>query len=454
MGKAWAHGLVPYVDIFEQKGPLLYFIFMLGYCLSPHSFHGIFVFEVISFTVCLYYCAKIIELYLSRKYSYYLLPLFSSILTSSIFFVHGGSAEELCLPMLMITLFHLLTYFKEGTFKNHYLVLFINGFFAGMVAMMKFTLLGFWGAFMISIFCSMIYQKKIKEAIFSCFAFLAGMFIPIVLFAIYFVMVHGFMEFIETYILFNITNYAEKVALLERFKKIWKAFYGHFSHSFILFNLIDIGLIYFLLSKKLLKSNSVKAALLSYFVLGCLGVYWGYKDFPYYFLIIVPFILFGLISLFYQCIQLEKMNLRKQICCFILIIIISGLQLLHSNNLYYMKNKKEDLVQYRFAQIINQKDDATLLNYGFLDGGFYFASDILPSTKYFMALNANVPSMYETLTEDIRTKKYDFIVIRSYASFDPTSELILEHYNLVTSQKEVLEEIEFTYSLYEKKEDI
>lgn len=29
MGKGWAHGLVPYKDLFEQKGPALYFIFNL-----------------------------------------------------------------------------------------------------------------------------------------------------------------------------------------------------------------------------------------------------------------------------------------------------------------------------------------------------------------------------------------------------------------------------------------
>lgn len=37
------------------------------------------------------------------------------------------------------------------------------------------------------------------------------------------------------------------------------------------------------------------------------------------------------------------------------------------NNTYMLRYDKSDLPQYRFAEIIVQKEDATLLNYGFLD---------------------------------------------------------------------------------------
>jgi len=46
--------------------------------------------------------------------------------------------------------------------------------------------------------------------------------------------------------------------------------------------------------------------------------------------------------------------------------------------------KKEDLVQFKYASIINQKKDATLLNYGTLDGGFYSAADIVPNIRFFI----------------------------------------------------------------------
>ena len=47
VGSGWANGLIPYKDLFEQKGPLLYLIFMIGYLMSPYKFIGVFGIEVI-----------------------------------------------------------------------------------------------------------------------------------------------------------------------------------------------------------------------------------------------------------------------------------------------------------------------------------------------------------------------------------------------------------------------
>ncbi len=41
-GRAWASGLVPYVDFSDSKGPLLWAIYAIGYLLSPHDYGGVF----------------------------------------------------------------------------------------------------------------------------------------------------------------------------------------------------------------------------------------------------------------------------------------------------------------------------------------------------------------------------------------------------------------------------
>ena len=51
MGKGMVNGLVPYKDLFEQKGPLLYLIYGIGYLLSNKTLHGIFILEVISLSL-------------------------------------------------------------------------------------------------------------------------------------------------------------------------------------------------------------------------------------------------------------------------------------------------------------------------------------------------------------------------------------------------------------------
>ena len=54
----------------------------------------------------------------------------------------------------------------------------------------------------------------------------------------------------------------------------------------------------------------------------------------------------------------------------------------NSRNTYCTAYIKEGLPQYQFAQIIRETPGASLLNYGFLDGGFYMAADVLPTTRY------------------------------------------------------------------------
>lgn len=58
VGKGMMNGVVPYKDIFEQKGILLYLIYGIGYLISHKTFHGVFIIEVIFFAIFLYYTIK------------------------------------------------------------------------------------------------------------------------------------------------------------------------------------------------------------------------------------------------------------------------------------------------------------------------------------------------------------------------------------------------------------
>lgn len=55
MGKGMFNGKVPYKDLFEQKGPLLYLIYGIGYLISHDTFLGVYLLEVISYTIFGYF---------------------------------------------------------------------------------------------------------------------------------------------------------------------------------------------------------------------------------------------------------------------------------------------------------------------------------------------------------------------------------------------------------------
>ena len=95
LGRGILHGLVPYRDLYEQKGPLLYFIYALVALLSEKSFIGAWIIELATASVFAVYSWKIIKLFTNpAKNMLVLMPLFLAITYSNGMFNFGGNAEE------------------------------------------------------------------------------------------------------------------------------------------------------------------------------------------------------------------------------------------------------------------------------------------------------------------------------------------------------------------------
>lgn len=123
-----------------------------------------------------------------------------------------------------------------------------------------------------------------------------------------------------------------------------------------------------------------------------------------------------------------------------------------SSNFNFRKVKKEDLVQYQFAEIINQKPNATLLNYGFLDGGFYTVTGITPTVKYFHKPNISYES-YPIIVDEqnryIRESLIDFVVIRVVKEED-SLEIPYLYENYKKLETTFVEGVNCYYMLFEK----
>lgn len=50
-GKCLAHGYVPYIDFIDTKGPFLFFIYMVGYLITPDSTFGVYVLSSLAMAV-------------------------------------------------------------------------------------------------------------------------------------------------------------------------------------------------------------------------------------------------------------------------------------------------------------------------------------------------------------------------------------------------------------------
>src|SRR6185312_6515334 len=66
IGWAMKRGLMPYRDIWDHKGPLLYYLQYAGFSLSPNSTIGIGVLELIAFSIGFFLLYRVIASFASR----------------------------------------------------------------------------------------------------------------------------------------------------------------------------------------------------------------------------------------------------------------------------------------------------------------------------------------------------------------------------------------------------
>lgn len=455
MGKGMMNGLVPYKDLFEQKGPILYFIYGIGYLLDNDGFTGIYILEVLSSTILCYCLYKLSKLMICPLYSFFATLLTFVVISSSTSFVQGGSAEEFVLPLIAFSLYSFFLLIQEE--NNKYI--FLNGLVAGIVTLIKFNLLGFWFAWMAVYFFYLVSKRKYKYSIQACLVFLSGMIIPILIFAIYFMINGALLDFINSYFLFNVTAYTTEISLAERITNTFSAFFMQLNYNLdvkVSTIISFLSLFYFVYCKRTWEV----IFLVFSFLLLIFGIYFGGLPFIYYYLCFTPYIIFGCIVLFKMYSSLKEGFFSKITVDYLVFLVVACFMVYNmqdSPNLEYSNVKKSDLAQFEFKEIIDQEEDKTLLNYDNLDGGFYTSCNIVPNVKYFMRQNVDYeryPEIIDSQNQYITEGKTNFVIIREYfGNFGYRNQLddLNKNYELVDVVEQEYEHMDFVYYLYQRK---
>ena len=106
VGRGITKGLVPYRDLYEQKGPLLYFIYALAALVSQKSFTGAWIIECIAASVFAVFSWKTVKLFTRpSRFTIALVPVLLGITYTLKLFNFGGNAEELCFPLLSVAFY-------------------------------------------------------------------------------------------------------------------------------------------------------------------------------------------------------------------------------------------------------------------------------------------------------------------------------------------------------------
>jgi len=425
VGKGIVRGLVPYRDLAEQKGPLVYFLHALAFLIDGQSMLGVFLFEIISSTVTLYFIYKIARLYVSERQAMLLLPLWALCVYSSVSFFKGDSVEEFCLPILTVGLYHLLKYSAREMPARWVL---LAGVMAGCVLWMKFTLLGFWLAWLILALWRPLRAGEVGR----CFArlgwFLLGMLIATAPWLVYFG-IHGAVgDWLHTYLWVNIFVYTDTGFLNI---PVLNPILGTVMNAAInpIATVLTIMGIRFLLRWPRAEGRYDVIITLALLLL---GMYIGGNRFPYYHLLTMPYVIFGLTALaaigerhgLLKRVEDNARAFRRALATLIAsaVLLTAGLSFNTTQMRFFID--EEQLPQRRFARIMNEMQSPTLLHYGTLDSGFYYAADILPVNRFFCALNMDYehfPRMMDEQNEMVREGRVDFIVVELALGADPNA---------------------------------
>lgn len=412
VGKSALDGKVVYKDIFEHKGPFIYLLHTLASIISYDSFLGIYFFEIISCFLFLLLSYKIICLF-SDKGSLYLIPILSCVVYTSSSFVSGDSAEEFCLPLITYA-FYLgiksLVYSKDISPFESLMI----GVTSGIVLWCKFTMLGFYLGFIIVPSIIYIKEGRLPSLIRTFLFILIGVILSTIPFFIYFGLNNAISELLDVYFVKNITIYGNIPSSNPFFQILSNYIYGlieFVSNEKIGAILILIGLVWFTSQA----SKYISSYTILCFIFSTIFLYIGGTPYIYYKFILSSFMIFAFI-LFNNCVK--KTDKQNYIRFVSLPICVAGCFLL-SKNVDYMKYKINDLPQYQIKNIVmsSNLENPTLLNYGFLDSGFYTTCGIVPNEKYFCQFNIPLQEIHFSQARCIEELKVDFVVSQVKQSF-------------------------------------
>lgn len=451
-GKGMLAGRVMYRDLYEHKGPLLYALHALACLIDAGSFLGVFMLEVLAVSLYLLAGYALLTLYGAGRTALYALPLLALAMASSQSFQMGDSAEELCMPMLAWSLYSLLRWYRlQAPARMGSGWLLANGALMACVLWVKFTMLGMYLPWLAMLLWHMARRGAWRDVVSTLGWLLLGALLATLPWLLYFGVNGAIGDWLKTYLYDNLFLYQDQpsLGLMARGKAMLQAGLAWVLGNPLYTVPMLFGLLWLPWGRKAITDAAAspeaagdgKAAdagisrweitlLWSGFAVLALGVFIGGKSYVYYGLILAAFLPFAALPVCLWAEKLPRLGKRAHLAALCgCAVLAAGLGLWLTPNRADFLRPRADTMQYRFAAIVNQTPGATLLNYGFMDAGFYTACGIAPSVKYFHQTNMNLPEMYEEQARYIAQGLTDYVITRG-----KQPETITQRYSLIATE--------------------
>lgn len=182
IGRAMCHGAVPYRDLFDHKGIVLYFLEYLGCLLGGGNVRGVWVVELLNMGATLFLFYKTARLFsssraLSCAVAYLVLAVNRGV------FDGGNYCEEYALPWIALSLYIVLRFYSDGVYRKRDIA--ALGFGFAYVFLLRVNMAALWAVFLVAVTVTFIREKRFAELFRCALLFLLGcvlLFVPVLLY--------------------------------------------------------------------------------------------------------------------------------------------------------------------------------------------------------------------------------------------------------------------------------
>lgn len=371
IGRSVAEGNSLYVDIFDHKGPVLFFLNAIPQIFIKGTL-GVWLVQTIFLIITVLLMIKICDVLMESKIKY-LVPLIYFIYI--LFTFEGGNlSEEYSNLFCIIGLYVFVKYYSEKfDFKNKYPFILGSCFMA--VALIRVNNAAILVSVVLTVLLILLYRKEYKKITTSIVNFILGSLIVFLPISGYFLVKGSFYDFMYATFLYNFkykgNGFIENITDMFKYSNLFRLIII----AFILISIINIVI----LALKLKYELSV--FVLINLIVTIVAISVGGKAYLHYTTIASIGFMFNIILAFkYWRILSNKLII---IISSVLVVVVLGGLLYHKTN--KLKIEKMDSDRYKQEAIELSKDipkGESLLGYN-IPAKWYYISDLLPSNKYF-----------------------------------------------------------------------
>lgn len=426
IGKYWAKGFLPYVDLWDHKGPFIHFCNAIGYWIAGDRI-GVYWIQVFSLSITFYFAYKLLRIEFAYKHSFLLLLLSLFGLLND-YSSAGNNVEEFLLPFLTLSIYLMYKWLhqvNEYDIQHPYKYSIVYGVVLGVSILTRMTnAIGICGGVAV-IAIVLLYRRKWMNLLSNIFGFFIGVVIVVLPFILYFWYYGALDEMLYGTLWYNF-EYANTAPDLDPFS---------FNQRLYLLKSAINGMSLLIVSLILIFMSNTRLNGFLWFMVSFSSLLWlmSGNGFHHYFIITYPFfcVLVNELYAFYK----DKKNKN----CYNLIFVYSSVLILACTyeicgTYKSIVSNNENLGFYNDVLTnIPENDRDSFIAYN-VSPYIYLYMNVKPSCRFFAYQDAQisfVPSFRQKVQQDYSLCKAKWLLVKGHTT--AISKLLEEKYRVVKS---------------------